>query len=95
MGAAKTLIHSSRDRDRFRFQVFLTAAQPLTQTFERSWRSQETGLHSLVVFLPRVMPASAVAEEKVRPKPRLPLFNSGQPGLARRSDEALDGFGEG
>jgi Arc/MetJ-type ribon-helix-helix transcriptional regulator len=26
--------------------------------------------------------------------PRLPLFESGQPGLAERVDELLDGFGE-
>jgi hypothetical protein len=29
------------------------------------------------------------------PRPRLPLFKSGQPGLAERVDEALAGFGEG
>lgn len=28
------------------------------------------------------------------PKPRLPLFSSGQPGLAERFDELLEGFGE-
>ena len=28
------------------------------------------------------------------PKPRLPLFQSGQPDLAERVDEALAGFGE-
>jgi hypothetical protein len=28
-------------------------------------------------------------------EPRLPLFESGQPGLAERVDEALEGFGEG
>jgi hypothetical protein len=29
-----------------------------------------------------------------RPRPRLPLFESGQPDLADRADEALAGFGE-
>jgi hypothetical protein len=29
-----------------------------------------------------------------RPRPRLPLFESGQPGLADTVDEALEGFGE-
>jgi hypothetical protein len=28
------------------------------------------------------------------PRPRLPLFRSGKPGLAKRMDEALEGFGE-
>ena len=28
------------------------------------------------------------------PKPRLPLFSSGEPDLAERVDEALHGFGE-
>ncbi len=28
------------------------------------------------------------------PEPRLPLFESGQPTLAERVDEALEGFGE-
>lgn len=28
------------------------------------------------------------------PPPRLPLFKSGNPHLAERADEALDGFGE-
>jgi hypothetical protein len=32
--------------------------------------------------------------EATPPKPRLPLFRSGKPGLAERVDEALDGFGE-
>jgi Arc/MetJ-type ribon-helix-helix transcriptional regulator len=30
----------------------------------------------------------------VRPRPRLPLLESGQPDLAERVDEALAGFGE-
>lgn len=29
-----------------------------------------------------------------RPRPRLPLFTSGQPDLAHRFDELLEGFGE-
>jgi Arc/MetJ-type ribon-helix-helix transcriptional regulator len=29
-----------------------------------------------------------------RPRPRLPLFESGQPDLARSVDDALAGFGE-
>lgn len=28
------------------------------------------------------------------PRPRLPLFDSGDPTLAERADELLDGFGE-
>lgn len=28
------------------------------------------------------------------PRPTLPLFNSGQPGLAENFDELLEGFGE-
>jgi len=28
------------------------------------------------------------------PRPRLPLFASGQPGLAERFDELMEGFGE-
>ncbi|MFN0315161.1 MAG: CopG family transcriptional regulator [Burkholderiales bacterium] len=30
----------------------------------------------------------------VAPRPRLPLFKSGKPGLAEHVDEALSGFGE-
>lgn len=37
--------------------------------------------------------ALAIAYEKP-PRPRLPLFNSGQPDLAERFDELLKGFGE-
>ena len=29
-----------------------------------------------------------------RPRPRMPLFRSGRPGLAERVDQALKGFGE-
>jgi Arc/MetJ-type ribon-helix-helix transcriptional regulator len=32
--------------------------------------------------------------EATPPKPRLPLFKSGKPGLAERVDQALEGFGE-
>lgn len=32
--------------------------------------------------------------DEVRPRPRLPLFESGQPDLAETVDEALAGFGE-
>lgn len=32
--------------------------------------------------------------DQVRPRPRLPLFESGQPELAETVDEALAGFGE-
>ncbi len=32
--------------------------------------------------------------EAAPPRPRLPLFKSGKPGLAERVDEALEGFGE-
>lgn len=32
--------------------------------------------------------------DEVRPRPRLPLFESGQPDLAERVDEALAGLGE-
>lgn len=37
--------------------------------------------------------AMAIARD-VPPKPRLPLFASGQPDLAERFDELLEGFGE-
>jgi hypothetical protein len=37
--------------------------------------------------------AMAIAREEP-PKPRLPLFSSGQPDLAERFDELLKGFGE-
>ena len=37
--------------------------------------------------------AMAVAREEPRP-PRLPLFDSGKPGLAQNIDEGLRGFGE-
>ena len=33
-------------------------------------------------------------DEEARPRPTLPLFRSGDPALAERVDEALDGFGE-
>jgi plasmid stability protein len=36
----------------------------------------------------------AVAERSVPPRPRLPLFDSGKPGLVERIDEALSGFGK-
>ena len=35
-----------------------------------------------------------VAARAGRPRPRLPLFDSGDPSLAARADELLDGFGE-
>jgi Arc/MetJ-type ribon-helix-helix transcriptional regulator len=35
-----------------------------------------------------------VTEKERSPKPRLPLFASGDPELSRRVDEALAGFGE-
>jgi len=35
-----------------------------------------------------------LASEAEPPVPRLPLFASGKPGLARRVDAALKGFGE-
>ena len=35
-----------------------------------------------------------VTGEVSPPAPRLPLFESGQPDLAERVDELLDGFGE-
>ena len=37
--------------------------------------------------------ALAVARDEPR-KPRIPLFSSGQPDLAERFDELLEGFGE-
>ena len=36
----------------------------------------------------------ALVASTTPPRPRLPLFKSGQPGLAERVDEALAGFGE-
>jgi len=38
---------------------------------------------------------SAVTARSTPPRPRLPLFDSGKPGLAERTDRALAGFGEG
>lgn len=35
-----------------------------------------------------------VAARGTRPRPRLPLFDSGEPTLAERTDELLEGFGE-
>lgn len=35
-----------------------------------------------------------VASRAERPRPRLPLFDSGDPTLAGRTDELLAGFGE-
>lgn len=35
-----------------------------------------------------------VASRVGRSRPRLPLFDSGDPTLAERADELLDGFGE-
>jgi plasmid stability protein len=35
-----------------------------------------------------------VASRAERPRPRLPLFDSGDPTLAARADDLLDGFGE-
>jgi Ribbon-helix-helix protein, copG family len=35
-----------------------------------------------------------VTQEQATPKPRLPLFASGEPDLAQHIDEALAGFGE-
>jgi hypothetical protein len=36
----------------------------------------------------------ALVDEREPPAPRLPLFRSGKPGLARRAEAALKGFGE-
>jgi Arc/MetJ-type ribon-helix-helix transcriptional regulator len=36
----------------------------------------------------------ALTSQAAPPKPRLPLFKSGKPGLAEAVDEALAGFGE-
>ena len=36
----------------------------------------------------------AITSKAPPPRPRLPLFKSGKPGLAERVDEALQGFGE-
>lgn len=35
-----------------------------------------------------------VAGQAPRPRPQLPLFDSGDPTLAERVDELLDGFGQ-
>jgi hypothetical protein len=35
-----------------------------------------------------------IVAEAVPPRPRLPLFTSGKPGLGERTDDALSGFGE-
>ena len=36
----------------------------------------------------------ALTSQSTPPRPRLPLFKSGKPGLAERVDKALEGFGE-
>jgi hypothetical protein len=36
----------------------------------------------------------ALTRGQARPRPRVPLFRSGRPGLAERVDRALKGFGE-
>jgi Arc/MetJ-type ribon-helix-helix transcriptional regulator len=36
----------------------------------------------------------AVTARSTPPRPRLPLFKSGKPGLAERAERALAGFGE-
>lgn len=36
-----------------------------------------------------------VVSKAEAPRPRLPLFDSGDPTLAERADELLEGFGEG
>jgi hypothetical protein len=36
----------------------------------------------------------SVVIERATPKPRLPLFDSGDPMFAHRADELLEGFGE-
>ena len=36
---------------------------------------------------------AVVVRKRTRPRPRLPLFDSGQPSLARNVDKALRGFG--
>jgi len=36
----------------------------------------------------------ALTSQSAPPRPRLPLFKSGKPGLAERIDKALEGFGE-
>jgi len=50
----------------------------------RGWSEAETVRAALRAFIPGVL----------APEPTLPLFASGDPTLAERVDEALEGFGE-
>jgi Arc/MetJ-type ribon-helix-helix transcriptional regulator len=53
--------------------------------------SKRTGRSEADLIREGVALVSATSET---PRPRLPLFESGQPHLAERVDQALNGFGE-
>ncbi|MDP8904844.1 MAG: ribbon-helix-helix protein, CopG family [Chloroflexota bacterium] len=67
--------------------VYLSAE--LKKALQRAARRRRTSEAALIRE-----GVALVAAESRPPRPRLPLFESGQPGLAARADEALRGFGE-
>lgn len=70
-----------------RFRRLLASVRPTTAVWERSWHQQEDSLRAL----PRTLAVQLLTQEA--PRPTIPLFDSGKPGLARNSDEAMVGFG--
>jgi hypothetical protein len=70
-----------------RTTIYLPAelrAQLARAAAAQGWSEAETIRAALRAFIPTLAP----------PAPRLPLFESGDPTLAERVDEALAGFGE-
>ncbi len=69
-----------------RTTVYLT--EELKQALERVARAQQRSEAQLI--------REGVRQilEHYAPTPKVPLFNSGQPDLAERADELLEGFGE-
>jgi len=61
----------------------------LKRSLERAAHSRGTSEAELIREA-----VQALLETTEPPRPRVPLFNSGQPGLAERVDEELAGFGE-
>jgi hypothetical protein len=66
------------------FRSMLDSVGPMSKLIEGSWRRQTLGMKRLDVLQRR----------RKGHRPALPLFHSGKPGLARRTDKALDRFGE-
>ncbi len=69
-----------------RTTVYLT--EELKQALERVARAQQRSEAQLI--------REGVRQvlEQYAPAPRIPLFDSGDPDLAERADELLEGFGE-